>query len=126
VSGHINQSVPAASSSHRYPELRDCPYRLATGEAIEGEQVFLLQRCFLAPPPPTCRYTETEMSPKAAAAKDPPKKCKWNEDALLDFPIREIQQGKRADNSFKAKTWGGCDTGGELSEGESSVAMRTW
>jgi hypothetical protein len=48
------------------------------------------------------------MPPKAAAAKEPPKKCKWNEvmeDVLLDFLIGEIQQGKRADNSFKSKTW---------------------
>jgi hypothetical protein len=32
-----------------------------------------------------------EMPPKAAAAKEPLKKCKWNvtmEDALLDFLIR--------------------------------------
>jgi len=27
------------------------------------------------------------------------------EDALLDFLVCEIQQGKCADNSFKAKTW---------------------
>jgi hypothetical protein len=48
------------------------------------------------------------MPPKAAAPKKPPKKCKWNDamvDALLDFLIREIQEGKRADNSFKVKTW---------------------
>jgi len=47
------------------------------------------------------------MPPKTTAVKEP-KKCKWNEameDALLDFLVCEIQQGKCADNSFKAKTW---------------------
>jgi hypothetical protein len=36
---------------------------------------------------------EIEMPPKAAASKEPLRKCKWNEamvDALLDFLIREI------------------------------------
>jgi hypothetical protein len=37
-----------------------------------------------------------------------PKICRWNEgmeNALLDFLIQEIKEGKWADNSFKAKTW---------------------
>jgi hypothetical protein len=38
----------------------------------------------------------------------PPKVCCWNEameNALLDFLIQEIKEGKQADNPFKAKTW---------------------
>lgn len=34
--------------------------------------------------------------------------CRWNddmEDKLIAFLIDEVKQGKRADNSFKAKTW---------------------
>jgi hypothetical protein len=58
---------------------------LTTGEATESEEVH--HPSSPPPPPLTGHYTEIEMPPKAAAAKELPKKCKWNEamDALPDF-----------------------------------------
>ena len=56
----------------------------------------------------TGQHGKIEMSPGAAAAKEPPKRCQWNEameDVHLDFLIRETEQGKHAGDSFRAKTW---------------------